>query len=78
MVFKMLYFYKINALTLSTILSHIKPVQQYGRLKLVTMEMEKLYQDTVIFKTLRNTSIISKLHPYFVGKLVSRVEYSCT
>ena len=34
---------EINAFTLSTILSRIKPVQQYGRLKLVTMEIEKLY-----------------------------------
>ena len=34
---------EINAFTLSTILSRIKPVQQYGQLKLVTMEMEKLY-----------------------------------
>ena len=34
---------EINAFTLSTILSRIKPVQQYGRLKLLTMEMEKLY-----------------------------------
>ena len=45
MVFKMLCFYKlseINAFTLSTILLCIKPVQQYCRLKLVTMEMEKL------------------------------------
>ena len=34
---------EINAFTLSTILLRIEPVQQYGRLKLVTMEMEKLY-----------------------------------
>ena len=47
MAFKMLYFInsgKINAFTLSIIVSRIKPVQQYGRLKLVTMEMERLYK----------------------------------
>ena len=46
MVFKMLCFINLGeiiAFTLSTILSRIKPSQQYGRLKLVTMEMEKLY-----------------------------------
>ena len=31
---------EINVFTLSTIVS---PVQQYGQLKLVTIEMEKLY-----------------------------------
>ena len=33
---------EINAFTLFTIVSRIKPFQQYGRLKLVTIEMEKL------------------------------------
>ena len=33
---------EINAFTPFTIVSLIKPVQQYGRLKLVTMEMQKL------------------------------------
>ena len=40
---------EIIAFTLSTILSRIKPVQQYGQLKLVTMEMEKLYRDRYMF-----------------------------
>ena len=30
----------------------------------------------LIFKILRNTYIISELHPCFIGKLVSRIEYS--
>ena len=34
---------EINTFTLCIIVSRIKPVQQYGRLKLVTMETEKLY-----------------------------------
>ena len=47
MVFKMLHLGKITTITLSTIVSHIKPVQQYGRLQLVTVEMEKLYTWTM-------------------------------
>ena len=34
---------EINAFTPFTIVLRIKPVQQYGRLRLVTMEMQKLY-----------------------------------
>ena len=43
---------EIIAFTLSTILSRIKPVQQYGRLKLVTMEMEKLYLKYSVLHTI--------------------------
>ena len=35
---------EINTFTLCIIVSRIKPVEQYGRLKLVTMETEKLYR----------------------------------
>ena len=42
---------EINAFTLSTILSRIKPIQQNGRLKLVTMEMHNspIFSPTKIF-----------------------------
>ena len=40
---------EINAFTLSTIDLCIKPFQQYGQLKLVTMEMEKLYCSTLVY-----------------------------
>ena len=43
---------EINGFTLSTIVSRTKPVQQYGRLELVTMEMEKLYWPSVTFRSL--------------------------
>ena len=47
MVFNILCFYKLNVFTPFIIVSRIyyKLVQQYGRLKLVTMEMEKLYSE---------------------------------
>ena len=47
MVFKMLCFInlgEINGFTFSTIVSRIKPVQQYGQLKHVTVEMEKRWR----------------------------------
>ena len=45
-MFKMLCFInlgEISVLTLFTTVRALKPVQQYGRLETVTMEMEKLY-----------------------------------
>ena len=46
-VFKMLCLGEINAFTLSTLVLRINPVQQYDRLKLVTMEIEKLCTNTI-------------------------------
>ena len=45
-MFKMLCLYKLGQnkrFKLPTTVCTLKPVQQYGRLKTVTMEMEKLY-----------------------------------
>ena len=50
---------EINVFTLGTIVSLIKHVQQYGRLKLVTMEMEKLY--TIILSSYLFAPVVTKL-----------------
>ena len=55
---------EINALTLSTILSRIKPIQQYGRLKLVTMDMEKFYRTFPVQCTANPTdNLIGSIRP---------------
>ena len=64
MVFKCCTFInlsEINAFTPFTIVLRIKLVQQYGRLKLVTMEMQKLYKTRMGIKYGPKVSTVLKV-----------------
>ena len=58
---------EIDAFTLSTIVSRIKPVQQYGRLKIVTMEMEKLYRLNLDLATVISMQLFNVCKHQFIS-----------
>ena len=71
MVFKIPCLDEINNFTLSTKVFRINIVQQYGRLKLVTMEMEKLCTNTVT--TSNCHGVLYRANGYSVVVLGSKV-----
>ena len=80
-VFKIPCLGEINNFTLSTIVLRINIVQQYGRLKLITMEMEKLCTNTITRGGRTHFRAFLWINKHAFSRLQSilllRVQYCC-